>query len=1658
MTPEQKSQPLRLSFGLGRYADFFDRMVAALPAATVALADGTTAHPLAALSQRARSDPTIALLDAWAVVADIVSFYQDRILNEGYLPTAMEQRSLALLGRMLGFEAPSFIAAATEVAMLVDPGVHTTVTVPAGTALQATGTGGGAGPVFETASELVASPALNRLIPLQTRQPTLAADAVSVLIQGTGLRLSAADSLLLIRDGGSDGWQWVRLAVTRTTENHTLKCTEVFWGRPLQEQWEQAGTGGPVPSGSTDRLLLYVLRLGCRLFGYNAPAWSAQPPSVRRLATPLGDNPANYSEWPNFAIDLDRQNNFDLQALYSRILPDSGTAPPDSLLLLEDPQTRRLGKIGAVAPEMVSAFGLSSQVTRVTLEDRSDVRPVELRPPRFGHSATTLASGQVLIVGGVGAGGVVDHVQLFDPVTQLLTPAPPLPEPRAFHTATLVGDLLVLIGGIGADGFAADVLVLATDGSLTFKVVANAPLPTPRLRHQATAMPDGTIMVSGGCCAGDQPLPPWQGIAELDSWIDGLPATSSVTLFDPATGQFSQELQLQRERAGHSATLCPLVTNGVPTGQVVVFVGGYGWDDDDQQQAWSDAEVTVPWPPSTSNFLVATIYSAPDGFEGRFDHRATLLPTALGVLLTGGCNAQPVPFGDCWLVYMVGETPTFTQTQSLLVPRWNHVAAALPSGCVVIAGGETVSGSAVEALDAVEIFAVVPDDTAAVNLAKCLLGPFADTPLPTLQTRAASDITQSGQLFLCGGLGSVSPPHCLGSKYVYYDGCSFVVRPGPYSPTGVALEPLNVVGLTDGTILIVGWNSNGTVAWTFDPATNLSTLTSPPNYYVLGRTATLLQDGTVLLAGGLDNAATKILQAAEIYSPTTRSFQIVAGTMISPRAYHTATLLPDGTVLLAGGQNSTNNIPETNTAELFVPPSQSFVAVSTTLPAAVYDHSAVLLANGDVLISGGASINGTVDVANAAVYNFAQRAFAPVGSMLNARAGHTSTLLQDGQVLIAGGAGNGGNTAVTATELFDPGTLTFSQQGSLRIGRSGHGAVLLDNGSVLLIGGDANYSYTAELYDPANATNGAWISLPLSAYGLVAPVQPVTIGGYGIFSFGWVSETALEMSAVLFPPAADASIEVRRDALVFGQSQLLSFAAPIDTGPIRGTTMELTGLISELSPGSTLLLSGAPPLALIPGGASGLNAALPAGTPLMVMSAIGTAKSGDEWWEVETADGQRLTIGATDFVWLSGNGKDIGNIPANIAAKFKRPVRGELITVRTVQFDQGRGTTTIDLTAELRFPYDRTTLTLYGNVVDATQGSTVAREVLGSGNGTVAFQSFTLKQAPLTSVADPGGGVAPALSVSVSGVPWQQVLSLSDSAPQDRHYQLTVDAQGRGQISFGDGINGQRPTTGTDNVTATYRVGAGQDGNVAAGALTRPPGRVGGIRSVLNPQAATGGVGALARDATRRAVALDVQDLDRIVSETDFLSFVLNYADVGQAVVSSFGVLDQQQEPVILVSIAGLDGAVPDPASDSFKSLRRAVAQALPRPIPHHILPYESRRFKTAVEITLSGDGGPQDNMEVILAQATAAIRAAFGAGQMRFGMAVRASDIAAILIRLGAVTASVTALWIPAEESRTNHEFLSPLSARLQTEWLGAEIIAVSDDSDAIELTRQNP
>jgi hypothetical protein len=346
------------------------------------------------------------------------------------------------------------------------------------------------------------------------------------------------------------------------------------------------------------------------------------------------------------------------------------------------------------------------------------------------------------------------------------------------------------------------------------------------------------------------------------------------------------------------------------------------------------------------------------------------------------------------------EKNGFASTSSMKTPRYSHTATLLRNGQVYVAGGDSLNNFEVVAIaDQTELFNPA---TGAFQLGGNVSREFHTATL-----------LQNGDVLFTGG--------------------------------------------------ITGETASG--SWILAPNAELlkaeSTSLQPTGNMSVGRyshTATLLPDGRVLVTGGVAQSEAKIVptETAEIYDPISGAFTKV-GNMGRARAFHSATLLLTGKVLITGAGSD---------AELFDPATNSFTPAGSFAPAGGTSnvYAAALLADGRVLVTNGPT-------APSQIYDPATGQFTPTGTMATWRANYTATLLSDGTVLIAGGytapstPGTSGVVAVTSTEIYNPASGSFNPGPTMHQGRYQHTATLLPDGSVLFVGGIGNATLTsAEIY------------------------------------------------------------------------------------------------------------------------------------------------------------------------------------------------------------------------------------------------------------------------------------------------------------------------------------------------------------------------------------------------------------------------------------------------------------------------------------------------------------------------------------------------------------------------------------------------------------------
>jgi hypothetical protein len=392
------------------------------------------------------------------------------------------------------------------------------------------------------------------------------------------------------------------------------------------------------------------------------------------------------------------------------------------------------------------------------------------------------------------------------------------------------------------------------------------------------------------------------------------------------------------------------------------------------------------------------------------------------------------------------------------------------------------------------------------------------------------------------------------------------------------------------------------------------------------------------------------------------------------------------------------------------------------------------------------------------------------------------------------------------------------------------------------------------------------------------------------------------------------------------------------------------------------------------------------------------------------------------------------------------------VKVLSTSTDPDSGRCIVSFSPPLKSVYNRESMIVYANVARATHGET-RQEVLGSGDASRPFQSFALRQAPLTftPAATQTGGMA-ALKVGVDGILWDQAAKLYGLAPRDRMFTASQGADGKYNVQFGNGTVGARLPTGSENVTASYRVGLGAAGNVKADQLRILLSRLLGVKGVTNPCKANGGVDPEDADDARRNVPFTALTIERIVSLHDYEDFARAYGGIAKARADW---LWNGSSGVIFVTVTDADGAKMDDAP--YGRLSAAIDKV--RDPAQHVLVESAaaKRFRIQARLVLD----PHYHADDVSGKAQAALRRAFSIKQREFGQDVTECEILAMLQSMDGVVAADMLEPYPGSDQNnyweSDRRIVSQLSrldmVKVPPEIIPAELWVLEDGSDAVTL-----
>lgn len=468
---------------------------------------------------------------------------------------------------------------------------------------------------------------------------------------------------------------------------------------------------------------------------------------------------------------------------------------------------------------------------------------------------------------------------------------------------------------------------------------------------------------------------------------------------------------------------------------------------------------------------------------------------------------------------------------------------------------------------------------------------------------------------------------------------------------------------------------------------------------------------------------------------------------------------------------------------------------------------------------------------------------------------------------------------------------------------------------------------------------------------VVERVRTVSRADYGIS--GRVTQLVLDRpwlgnsaASPAFNPTA--TLDVLRRVTVHARSEELVLAEEVIEDDVAGDSIELDGLYDGLEAGRWLMVRGV--RTDIPG--------------------------------LDTDD---YGVEAAELVMLAGVEHEVRTVTDDegqeIVGQDGAPIElpGDTLHTR------------LTLSEPLAYTYRRDGFSVNANVARATHGETKT-EILGSGDGRLPFQSFALKQKPLTYLPAPTpSGVESTLEVRVNEVRWPELETLLYLAGHDRGYTTRTDDEGKTTVVFGDGVRGARLPTGVENVSAVYRVGIGRGGNVGAEEISILATRPLGVKEVLNPQRATGGADPESRDQARRNAPVAVLALDRLVSVRDYADFARVFAGVGKASAAS---LSDGRRQVVHLTIAGVDDIPIDSTSELYRNLLLALARFGDSNVPLQVAVREVVFLFVSAKVKVGADY----LWELVEPGIRAALLDALSFDRRELGQDVRLSEVIAVV------------------------------------------------------------
>jgi hypothetical protein len=1553
-----------LSYRISDYATVRSRLLARLsqrvPDRPISLRQLTT---------RATDDPAIALMDACAVLVEVLTFYQERIANEGYLRTATERRSVLELARMVGYELDPGVAATTMVTFTVDeaPGSPLVATVPKGTQLMSVPNKDEVPQTYETDVEFVARAEWNNLKPRPDRPQEITPTTHQLFLTGISTNLQPGD-LLLLRDLSIPNPPFQILTLETVEPKASRGYTIVTWN-PAQTLVNHQFSESPVQKTIRNPEVI-AFRQRANLFGYNAPRWENASDAIKiangsRIKGGIYQYNPNSNESTWIAVN---------SGLLSYEIRSIAANPQNQYLFIATAIGIFRSKDNAKSWSLINAGLTNTNVQTIVVQN--------------GH-----------LWAGTAGGGLFRSIDQGESWSILSTGsvsveevAPTTPAIKKFETKnsgipneTVVRSIVTLVRSTTTLPITQTNFIVAGTDNGIYRSSNQGKSWEPKNVGLPTGDPILSLVVAGTVVLSRTAKKVYFSIDQADNWSE----TNAVNpLSIVAAGNFvfvGTEAGLLKSNVTTISLIPVLITPNPgkvwsiavdpsnPRNLFAIAENGV-YQSTNQGISWTRITDQLFLDPATTIAAIQPgnpsqlFIGAPSiGFETQEWENFQLPDTQPGL-------------GNRIVLDTV--YPKILKGSQILLKTQNHCEIITISDITEIQQRQftlDAKVSQITPIESLENLAHFDRRTTIVLTQSDRLTPARDPltiaiqqqaifldPLTTTQIRLQQYVPglQRDQRILISGQRPRAQIRSLGSTLggVMQWQAQLDTESENQSKQN-RWTSLNQ-GLTDAAVTALATNEEVLFAGTMTAGVFRS-IDQGTHWEPINSGLSTLEIQALALGNGFLFAGTPTGVFRLALSNLDQSRWESINTNLTHR--NIKVLLVKNETLWAG----------TLKGGVFRSIDQGEAWSQTNLHQV--DIQALLMAGIPVEIMSDAEI--PVDIASDEAISFRQ-VFPGATRLLFAGTPEDGTFysIDDGSTWRSIGAIRALKNITCFTLPLNP-----SRDNLLLAGTAGGGIFRL---TVIVDRDVQKLKWEAIVTNPTDLTIRCLLTDPNSNNLFASTVKG---GIFQSIDNGNVWAPINEGLTPLDPrlnPTGQVNCDIR--SLLFFQGNLY--------GAGVGTLISPDGLYSvPLKTGDRVQV-------LIPP------------TPVWNAGMI-DSKNNDypQKWQFKDRDGFIGTV-------MSLNARSI----VLEAADPKQDMLSELGSIAIPPSEERSPILTLN--DAIQNAYDPETVTISANVIPTSHGETIT-EVIGSGDGASLNQQFSLSKPPLTylpiSAATTPNTIAPqsTLQIRVNEVLWEESPSLYQRNP-DPIYITRIEDDGLTSVTFGDGKSGLRLPSGLENIIATYRSGIGRSGQLQAGQLSQLKTKPLGIKSGINPLPALGAADPETLLEARESAPRTVRTLGRIVSLQDYEDFARAFAGIGkaQAVVLWTGGLQQ-----VHITVAAIAGDPVPPEGGLYQSLVSAIDAARDPVQQVQIESYDLLRFNLEARLMIDS----RYIIDRVLENVQSALLDRFDFERRTFGQAITASEVIATIQSItGVVAVDLNALY-RLDRPRSLEEWLPALEAR---------------------------